>query len=113
MHLNDIEKRILIALFKSTHGLDAFTLYRRTRTPFPDYSKNIRALEERKYISVTSNFIRITKEGRDIASFCKINYQEIKPWREVPESMRGIKISADSLYIPSKKRLDKLFTKPD
>lgn len=113
MYLNDIEKRILITLFKSTHGLDAFTLYRRTRTPFPDYSKSIRALEDRKYISVTSNFIRITKEGRDITSFFKIDYREIKSWREVPESMRGIKISADALYIPSKKRLDKLFTKPN
>lgn len=44
---NGVEKSILQNLFKSTQGLEAFTIFRRLNLPFSIFAKNIASLEKK------------------------------------------------------------------
>ena len=71
------------------------------------FLRAVQKLSQKGFISETTDRITILSEGREAFIQTQPRKLEIiKPWREVPERFQGVKISSNSFYVPSKKRLD-------
>lgn len=99
--------KVLTVLWKSSHGLNAFTLFSRLDTSFSTFSKVTRTLSDRNLITEdTDDFFAITQEG--IALLTQINtHKKSRPWRDVPKEFLIPKSSTSDFYIPSTRLLDK------
>lgn len=109
MHLvvNDIEKDIMHILFKSTSGLDAFTIFRRLKVPFSNFSKALLSLNEKKLIrELREDFYSISIDGKMF--IMQINSKNTETgWNEIPKKYKSQQIQNNSKYIPSIHLLDK------
>lgn len=106
---NKVKIIILKILYSSSQSrLDSYSIFRRTRISFIEFSKHISALRTKGYIEGDSLIISLTEGGRD---FLLRNYTAFqdreKSWRKVPKSMLGPKLEINYKYVPSKKLLDK------
>ncbi|MBT2105559.1 winged helix-turn-helix domain-containing protein [Enterobacter mori] len=109
--LSQIEKNILLILFKSNNGLEAFTIFRRLNLPFSIFMKNISLLEKRNFIKETSEqFYKLTDKGQSIISISP-SFTGDRNWEKIPEKYDSEKIPVHSYYIPNIKLLDKNFFK--
>ncbi|MFJ5981775.1 winged helix-turn-helix domain-containing protein [Enterobacter cancerogenus] len=109
--LSQIEKNILLILFKSNNGLEAFTIFRRLNLPFSTFMKNIFSLEKHEFIRETSEqFYKLTDKGHSIISISP-SFTGDKKWKKLPDKYDSEKISVHSYYIPNIKLLDKNFFK--
>jgi predicted transcriptional regulator len=107
MKLTKGESETLNILMKSSRGLDAFSLFRRTKVSFTEFSKTIRELTKYDFITeIKDDFYTITKDGQTYIT--KANrIAKDRPWRDVPKRFLGKKIKNNDFYIPSLKLLDK------
>lgn len=110
MNLDNIDKKLLLILFKARYNLSAFTTFQRSKISFPNFTRSLHKLEQMKFLSILDNHITLTNEG--IKHTLKLTNQLAeKNWRKVPENFSEIKIHPDSFYVPNIKLLDKSFTK--
>lgn len=104
--INLIEKDILTHLFKSSKGLEAFTLFKKSKLSFSTFTKNLLSLEQKKLISeINEEFYNITQEGISLLSLTKPIGKE-PSWKKIPDKYSCPAISVDSFYIPSLRLLD-------
>lgn len=107
MKLSVIEIKLLSVLLASSRGLDAYTLFRRVKAPFPDFTRAIISLTEDGFINESkSDFYIISSLGRQNISLYS-SKKKIREWRQVPAQFTDSKLNANELYIPSIRRLDK------
>lgn len=102
-------KKILSILFKANGKLDSFTLFKRSRFSFAEFTNLIRFLEKIEYVSEAEYVYILTEKSKRFVLESRVGERNIKKWREVPISMLGNKIDLSEGYIPSKKMLDKEF----
>ena len=103
---NNIKQKILTSLFKSSNGLSAFTLFKRTGVSLPEFSKSIHDLTNKGLISeVNEDFFKLTELGTTQGIILETRKDKI--WRKIPEQYSQSKISIDECYIPSIRLLDK------
>ncbi|AWS55611.1 TPA: hypothetical protein SMP24_002589 [Proteus mirabilis] len=104
---NDIEKDIMHILYKSAYGLDAYTIFRRLKIPFSNFSKALLSLNEKKLIKESrEDFYTISTEGKLL--IIKINSKNVDTaWNEIPKKYKSKNIPSNSKYIPSIHLLDK------
>ena len=107
MHVSKSELEVLVTLMKSSSGLDAFSLFRRLKVSFSDFSKAVRNLTEHGFIrEVKDDFYRLTKEGEKYINRQKTTSVD-RHWRQVPEKFLASKLKKGSFYIPSVRLLDR------
>jgi len=106
--LNISHKKLLSELVKSGGKLDSYTLYRRSRFSFAEFSLIANTLSENELVRLDDDNVYITKKGRGVmismATIENGNYE----WREVPESFKAASIEAGEPYTPNRKLLDKI-----
>lgn len=104
--INLIEKDILTHLFKSSKGLEAFTLFKKSKISFSIFTRNLLTLEQKKLISeINDEFYNITQDGISLLSLISPIGKE-PSWKKIPEKYSNQAISVDSFYIPSLRLLD-------
>ena len=108
MKLSKHEINILFLLFKANNPLQAFTIYKRFRLTYSDFSKSIFSLIRKKLIIGKDNKFRITTIGRKRVFKEKNNYllTQSKSWRFVPKEFMQTKIGTNDFYIPNRSLLD-------
>jgi predicted transcriptional regulator len=105
---NVLQRIILKFLSLSSGKLDTYTLFKKCRLNFDDFSKAYRNLINRNIINETDNYAFITVEGEmEIKSIVSELQPQKKTWRQIPEEMLGDFVDVNSPYIPSRALLDK------
>ncbi|MBH2721947.1 hypothetical protein [Serratia ureilytica] len=108
--INKIKITILRTLFSaSSKTLDSFSVFKRTKVPFSDFTRNVNELKENGYINVDGILLNITHSGRKLILTTNSSYlgSQKKTWREVPKSMCGPKLDINYKYVPSIRLLSK------
>jgi len=105
---NDLQRIILKFLSLSSGKLDTYTLFKKSRVNFDNFSKAYRNLINRNIINETDNYAFITVEGAmEVKSIVSELRLQEKTWRQIPEKFLGNFVDVNSLYIPSRALLDK------
>lgn len=92
----------------SSNKLDSYSVFKRTRISFPDFSAIINKLKAMGYIYVDGIIISITNSGREYVLMYHSSYEnKNREWRNVPQSMLGPKLAPNYKYVPSLRLLDK------
>lgn len=103
-----LQNEILRVLFNSSGRLDSFTLFRRMKVSFKEFTIAINTMLETGLLVKEENIIYLSETGRkEVLSHAKAYSPKIKPWREIPSKMLGQKLHVDEPYIPSIRLLDK------
>lgn len=102
-------KKILSILLKANGKLDSFTLFKRSRFSFAQFSKLIRFLEKAEFIKEEEYVLFLTTKGKRNITSSHIGEVNKRKWREVPMDMLGYKIDIFEGYVPSKSMLDQEF----
>lgn len=114
MKLSIIEARILSLVYKSSHSLNAFTVYRRLRLTYKDFYNSINSLIEKGFVEETNERYQITSLGKEF--LIKKKYylkKENKIWRQVPTDFIQNSINTNELYVPRIALLDSRQFKKD
>lgn len=105
MRLSKIDRKLLVTLFKGNRELDAFTLFRRMKIPFFEFSSSLKSLEAAGLIQERDERISITSIG--INTFISNDtLAHEKPWRNVPERYQRTRLMDTEMYVPSLRLLD-------
>ncbi len=106
--MNSLHNKILKTLYKANSKLDAFTLFKRMKVSFSEYTQAVNVLIENKIVEKDEYTLRLTKIGREkVLVRLNANGTLFKHWRNVPEDFMGPQMPINEPYIPSIKRLDK------
>lgn len=101
------EIEILKSLLKSSHGLEAFTIFKRLKIPFSSFITSITSLTKKGMIEeAKEEFYKITSTGISHLNFSKKN-DNSNPWMDIPKQYELEKFDVDSFYIPNRRLLDK------
>lgn len=92
----------------SSNKLDSFSAFKRSRIPFPEFTRNLNDLKDAGYINIDGILINITNSGREYVLMNHNFFEgDNKSWRDVPKSMLGSKLDVNYKYVPSIRLLDK------
>lgn len=105
MRLSKVDRRLLIILFEGNRELDAFTLFRRIKVPFFEFSSSLKSLEAKGLIEENDERIAITSYGISTFLF-NGSLSKDKPWRSVPIKYQTARLSDSEMYVPSFRLLD-------
>lgn len=98
---------ILLNIFKSSNGLNAYTLFKRSKISYPLFMNCIRKLQNKKLIEIDKeDHITITE-----SAVCFILQRGFKKdnnadWKKAPEIFLKNKSDINTLYIPNISLLD-------
>ena len=108
MKITLAEFRILLLVYKSSHNLSAFTVFRRLKHPYEDFVNAINKLIEKGFIEEVNKIINITSKGEEFLLNKKNNYLIVgeKSWRKIPPEFRQVSIESNEFYVPNKSILD-------
>ncbi|QDT23081.1 hypothetical protein [Gimesia chilikensis] len=102
-------KKILSTLFKANGKLDSFTLFKRARFSFAEFTNLIRFLKKHEYLREEEYVFFLTSKGKKSSLVSHEAEGKKRKWREVPANMLGNKIEISEGYVPSKSMLDQEF----
>lgn len=104
--LNELQNTLLKLLYSSYGKLDSYTLFKRSRVSFSEFTKALIYLINKNYITDNDHVIQLTDQG--IANiYNNFSPSEVsKKWREIPTELKLEKMDANDLYIPSASLLD-------
>ncbi|WP_421292605.1 hypothetical protein [Aeromonas taiwanensis] len=103
--LNNTEQTLLKTLLTSNKSLESFTLFKRMKISFSEFSSTLRSLKNKALIEERENRIYLSENGTQIAFFEK-TVQTEKKWRTIPAKMQGKTHNANEPYIPNISKLD-------
>lgn len=106
-HLSDLDRYLARLLFGSGRGLDAFTLFRRSKAGFSVFMKSVARLKEGGVVVEQDGNISLTQHGREMILLSGAYGRRNAEWRKVPQKMLRNRIDASEFYIPSRKLLDR------
>lgn len=104
--VNKTEREILVILSKGNKELDSFTLFKRLRTSFAEFSQSVNSLLKESYIKEDGNKVRLTSKGNELVLIGNKCSDSNKPWRNIPDRFIKNSIPAYEPYAPSRKLLD-------
>ncbi len=108
MRISKIEFRLLSLVYKSSHYLNAFTVYRKLKLSFSEFINAFNKLLEKEFIESIDKKIHITAKGNKFLLEKKNNYLILveKIWRKVPSEFTQNCIESNEFYVPRKTLLD-------
>lgn len=102
--LNKLDKELVFALAESSHKtLDSFTLFRKSKVSFPNFSTSLQKLTELEFIAVDGYQVILTPKGKLQSQFIDLRR---KDKQSIPTYQ--VDVPKPQFYIPSIKRLDKV-----
>ncbi len=104
--ISKTEREILVILSKGNKELDSFTLFKRLRTSFAEFSRSVNSLLQKSYIKENGNKVRLTPKGSELVIIGNKSSDGNKQWRNIPDRFVKNSISAYEPYVPSRKLLD-------
>ena len=104
--ISKTEREILVILSKGNKELDSFTLFKRLRTSFAEFSRGVDSLLKSSYIKEDGNKIKLTPKGSELVIFGNKGSDSNKQWRNIPDRFVKNSIFAYEPYVPSRKLLD-------
>lgn len=108
MKLIKTDIRILSIIYKSSHSLFAFTIYKRLKVPFPEFSKAISRLIAKGILYEQDRRLQITSEGIECLLAERNNYLVFgeKKWRKIPSDFIQMQLQVNDFYVPKRDILD-------
>lgn len=106
-------RKIVQELFKSTNGLEAFSIFKRSGLSNPEFIKAVNTGISQGYIEITDpelQRIELTKDGVEIALTSQRNIEGEYSWRQIPPEFQTNPIEKDEYYVPNVYLLDKSFS---
>lgn len=106
-------KKLLIELFKSSDGLEAYTLFKRSGQTFNDFTKSFNQAMNNDLLYIydeSTQKILLTDHGSTFVLQTSRNDKDQLPWRKVPSDMVIASITPNEPYIPNLYLLDKDFS---
>ena len=113
--MKQIEKKILIDLFKSTDGLQCYTLYSSYNISPLDLVNFIDKYEGSELITNNDFKLKLTLKGKSFMEnmFPKSLSTTRGLFNSIPEECKGTKISLDEFYIPNMLLMPSIIDKKD
>lgn len=107
MKLSKEDVRLLSLVYMASGSLDAFTLYRRSRLTYVRFTGLIEKLTKNELLIYRDNKFELSEEAKELLHQNK-NYliEKVKSWRRVPKEFVTDNIYTDTMYVPSRSRLD-------
>jgi predicted transcriptional regulator len=106
--INKIQRKLIKVLASSNGTIDSYTLFKRSNLAFADFSKELLFLIKFQVVEKKDNSVSITSEGLNLSRSLLQDFSgNPMGWRRIPEDMINEKIGVNSLYVPSRKRLEK------
>lgn len=106
-HLDKTHHRLLTLLFKSSGRLDSYTLFKRSKLSFSEFSKAVMLLISEEYITEDDNHVSMSDKGKKHMLGVTTDRHGERPWRSLPDKYKLKLVSIDEPYIPDIKLLDK------
>jgi len=98
---------ILLNIFKSSNGLNAYTLFKRSQISYPLFMECIRKLEKKKLLVIDEqDHITITELAINFIFQRGMNIKNNAKWRKIPENFQKNKLDINTPYIPNISLLD-------
>lgn len=93
---------IMRILHESRSGLQPYTILQRSKLSGAVFFKVFSSLAMRKLVAEHDSLIHLTQTGRAIflAGSGRV-LSGSKPWRQVPQKMRGRKVGINEFYVPN------------
>lgn len=104
---NEIQKLIIQELMQANRRIDSFTLFKRLKINFSDFSKQISVLEKNELISIEELIITLTLKGLEVSVKQEFNDKRRRKKIELQNNFTCHKIPVDEFYIPTLHLLDK------
>lgn len=105
--MNRLDMKILSELFKSSSGLEPFTIYSRCKVGLTPMMSSLAKLEKKGLVSEgDGEALLITKLGVEYLVMARKGVVT-KEWKEIPSSFRKDSSQPRSLYVPKRSLLDK------
>lgn len=103
------EKKMLLDVFKAKNKIDSFTLYKRSRLGFSDFTDTFKKLSDDGLVNEDdSERISLTNKGKEfVIKISSLGMNENQEWREVPDRFKDVSIDIHEPYIPNINLLDK------
>lgn len=105
MKLNNTEQVFLRTLLMSNKSLESFTLFKRMKISFSEFSLTLRLLKTKSLVEEKENRIYLSEDGVRIA-FSEKTVKTERKWRDIPLKMQGKKYETNEPYIPNISKLD-------
>jgi predicted methyltransferase len=101
------EFHLLKILFKSNKSLDSYTLWKRSRLPYPEFMRLLSRLIELSFVAISEYRVNLVTEGVEYMAFKTVKDKE-QIWKKIPQNFQCKKLDKNEFYIPSLKKLDKV-----
>lgn len=106
-NISKSHKKILSELFKSRGRLDSYTLFRRSRLSFYEFSSSTNFLFVEELAVEDGDYILLTQQGKKLVNQGGKGRKDGCEWRNVPEKYRAHPVATGAPYIPDITLLDK------
>lgn len=103
--VSPLQKKMLAILFKGGRELDSFTLFKRAKIGFSEFTLTINGLIDSHLIEEVENRLNLSDEGVAIVLQGGSGIGE-KVWRHVPEEFIVQRTPPNQPYTPSVRLLD-------
>lgn len=106
-------KKLLIELFQSNNGLEAYSLLKRSGQTFSEFTKSFNLAKNDGLLYLEdeeTQKVQLTEHGAAVVLHSSRNDKGQLPWRTVPAEMLISSISPNDPYIPNINMLDKDFS---
>lgn len=105
--ISHIEIKFLEILFKSSKGLDSYTLFKRSQLSFPEFTKVLFSLTDNELIIEKKDEFYVLSIKGEQETLKLVSKRSSKEWRQVPKRFVRPRLAADEFYVPSISLLDK------
>ena len=104
--LGRLELILLQYIFSARGKLESFTLFKRSKVSFKEFSASLNKLRENDLLLVEGNLVVLSEKGKASATTKKPEMY-YKPWRSIPAKFIVQQHPPNEPYIPSISMLDK------
>lgn len=104
--VSQLQNKLLALLFNGGRELDSFTLFKRAKIGFSDFTLTINGLIESQLIVEVEDKLRLSDTGVSIVLQVGSGVDD-KVWRRIPEKLVAQRIQPNQPYTPSVRLLDR------
>lgn len=104
--VSPLQNKLLALLLKGGRELDSFTLFKRAKVGFSEFTISINGLRDRELVVDVDNRLKLSDEGLDIVLQGGPGTGE-KEWRRVPAKYKIQAVPSNQPYTPSLRLLDR------
>lgn len=106
-NISQLDTNILHNLVSARGKLESYTLFKRSKVSFKEFSTSLNRLIVNELIIVEGHNVILSEKGKmSVMSMKPVGYSN-KPWRSIPAKYRTQQHPINEPYVPSLSMLDK------